>query len=147
MSADPSSNESSRKSDPVSSGKKAEAARPRAQVGVVANIRDRSLGGGARPPVDGHTHFEAGAKVHVLPLEWAYKPGDELRVIGRQKDTGKLACMIVRRKFLTGWRVKNIHTPRVLTMVKDAVGERRWTEKSAASFVQAMEAENADFDV
>ena len=144
--------ESSGNSSPGSAGKPVagpsdRGSRPRAQVGVVANIRDVTQGGGRRPPVEGHPHFDVGAKVYVHPLEWSYKPGGELRVIGRQKDTGKLACMILRRKFLTGWRVKKVHTPRVLTMIQDAVGPKRWTEKSAASFVEMMKQEDPGFDV
>ncbi len=123
-------------------------AKPRAQWCVVANIRERvkvgPKGGEVR---EGHPHFVARSKMHIVALDREHRAGGELKSIGRHQETGRLACMVVRRRFLTGWRVKFVHTPRVLTMMAESNPEGFWTEQGAKNFVSRMLAEDASYDV
>ncbi|BEL12679.1 hypothetical protein Q0Z83_108700 [Actinoplanes sichuanensis] len=86
---------------------------------VVANVvAETANGPGGLEIRAGVKRFPAGAKVWVLPPMWA-NDSDRLMAVGHHHGRGhRLVRVPVRRRHLTGFRVRMIYSPAVLRAIQ-----------------------------
>lgn len=71
-------------------------------------VEERRVGPGGGEVRRGTRHFAPGAKVYCAPL--SYGP-DHLIVVGHHRGSHRYATLVVRRRWLTDWRVELVYSP------------------------------------
>jgi len=103
---------------------------------VVANVAEEtSRGEGGLEVRAGLRHFAAGAKVWVLPPQWG-DGGNQLYVVGRHRGApDRYVRMVVSRRHLTRFRVREIYSPAVVRALLRPDGPRTprlWNDRAEA---------------
>jgi hypothetical protein len=81
----------------------------------------------------GTRHFSGGTKVVVRNAYWGMG-GEQVEVIGKHRGARGLVAMVVRRDWLTNFRVKLAHEPRAICLLTAPPGQQG-TSKHGDAFL------------
>jgi len=103
---------------------------------LVGNIADTNTqnetNGGSR-------HFQAGKKVYCLPPQWG-DSYENIKVIGRHRDSNSYICIVMHSKYITNWRHQKVYRPYILNVMHSQFGwkDNEESKKFILELVQVL---------
>lgn len=98
---------------------------------LVGNIIDRHEFGELHELRYGTKQFRPGAKVYIAPIQWG-DGGEKVVVIGVPRHTKQWIEVVMRRDYITNFRIKRVYSPTLLRIMHNS--EFLWWDNTQQSY-------------